>query len=105
MGMQNGWTAYRSMLTLDVGQGAAAEAPPQEPWLSASRTDASDDGLRELRRRAIDPVLESLLTPDELASAQVLIYLDDDGPAIWVRLQAVGEEMRCWIGVPEVGSP
>lgn len=102
--MQDGWTAYRSMLTLQFGRGADVEVPPEEPWLTATRTDLTDDELRELRRRAIDPVVRSLLTTDEFASAQVIVYRDEDGRGITVWLQAVDEEMRHWVRHPSDGA-
>lgn len=95
-----GSTAYRSTLTLVFGRGSHQPAISAAPWLTAGRTDTTDDELRELRRRAIDPVVQSLLTADELATARVILYREDDGPGISVWLQAAGEDMQHWIQHP-----
>lgn len=98
--VQHGWTAYQSTLTLQFGHGTDVPAPPAQPWLTASRTDATDDELRELRRRAVDPVVRSLLTPDELAGARFIVYREDGAPEVTLWLEAGGEEMRHWLWHP-----
>jgi hypothetical protein len=89
------------MLTLEFGRGAGRPAPPAQPWLTATITDATDDELRELRRRAVDPVIRSLLTPHELAGARVIVHRRDGAPEISLWLEAGGEEMQDWLWHPE----
>ena len=95
------------MLTPEFGGSGEAGPALPDPWLVATRTDATDDDLRELRRRAVDPVVRSLLTRDELASARVVVYQENGTREISLWLAAVGEEMRQWLWRPEysVGSP
>lgn len=57
-----------------------------------------------MRRRAVDPVVQSLLTPDELAGASVIVYQPDGTREVSVRLEAMADEMRHWIFDPEVGG-
>lgn len=103
--MQNGWTAYRSTLTLEFGREAADRVFPPEPWLTAERTDATDDELAEMRRRAIDPVVLSLLTPAELATLRVVVYQVSGSREVSLWLKTMGEEMRHWIHDPAFGGP
>ncbi len=103
--IQVGWTAYQSTLTLEFDRGAAERVFPPEPWLTAERTDATDGELAEMRRRAIDPVVLSLLTPAELATLRVIVYQPSGSREVSLWLAAMGEEMRHWIHDPAFGGP
>lgn len=84
---QIGWTTY-SPLTGD-------EPPePTDSWTSATRTDATDPELAELRRRVVDPVVASVLTTDELGSVVVFESSDHD---IRVVVTARGERSHHWL--------
>lgn len=98
--VRSGWTAYQSTIGLEFGGDGRPPAPPAQPWLTAARTDATEYELRELRRRAVDPVIHSLLTPDELAGARIVVYQEDGAPEIILWLKAVDEEMRHWLWNP-----
>lgn len=98
--IRSGWTAYQSTLTIEFGRDGDPPAPPAQPWLTADRTDATDDELRELRRRAVDPVVHSLLRPEELAGARIVVYQENGAPEINLWLEAVAEEMRHWLWHP-----
>lgn len=99
--VSNGWTAYRSTLSLEFDRRGELPEPPGQPWLTASQTDATDEELRELRRRAVDPVIRSLLAPDELAAARIIVYRQDGTPEISLWLEVGGEEMQDRLWHPE----
>lgn len=85
---QIGWTTYTPL--------AGDEPPdPTTPWTSATRTDATDPELAELRRRVVDPVVASVLTADELES--VVVFEDPWTHAIRVRVRACGEVLLHWV--------
>ena len=87
--------AYRSSLTISFGHPAKDPAP----WLTATATDGNDSALRELRRRAVDPVVTSLLGADELE--QTTVYRPAGTREIRVWITAGGEEFHEVLASPE----
>jgi len=69
----------------------SADAPGRDWARPGDVTDASDATLRELRRRAVDPVVAGLLQPGELD--ELTVHWGEAGlPGdVWVRLVARGE--------------
>lgn len=99
-----GWTAYQSTLRLEFSRGHGVPTPQPDPWRTATRTDATDDALRELRRRAVDPVLASLLSPAELAGADVVVYREDGTEVVSLWVRVLGEDLQVWLWNPEFGA-
>jgi len=81
--------AYRSELRITFTDSDGGPEPDRER--PGDVTDASDPGLRELRRRAVDPVVAALFRPGELE--QLAVHRGGAGLSgdVWVRLVAVGE--------------
>ncbi len=86
-----GPSAYRSKLRITHGP----LIEPPAPWLTATITDQNDEQLRELRRRAVDPVVASLLT--EAERGPVTVYYVEETGEIGLWLTAVGEAFHHWI--------
>ena len=78
--------AYASHLTLYFGLEAPALPRP------GSVTDATDPRLRRWRELVVDPVVTSMLGPDELESVSVHDGQDGTPGDVWVCLTACGEE-------------
>lgn len=86
-GMNSEPPAYRSDLNIGTSTGDGL-GPPEAP---GPVTDAVDPVLRELRRRAVDPVVASLISADELDELSVHWGVGGDPGDVWVRLAARGE--------------
>jgi hypothetical protein len=82
-------SGYCSDLTIDMSAGGADALMPVEG--PGPVTDAVDPVLRELRRRAVDPVVASLLSPDEVDEVSVHWGAGGEPGDVWVRLVARGE--------------
>lgn len=78
--------AYWSRLTISFGPEGELFGPPEPGPVN----DTSDPELARLMRLAVRPVVESLITADELESLS-LHRAVDDADEIWVQLTARGE--------------
>jgi len=99
------FTSFIRITTTDaVGAPGPAWARPGDV------TDASDATLRELRRRAVDPVVDSLLRAGELE--ELTVHWGEPGLSddVWVRLVAGGEAFvqllssTAWEGEQRAGA-
>ncbi|RZS79978.1 hypothetical protein EV189_3457 [Motilibacter rhizosphaerae] len=80
-------SAYRSSLTIHP----PGQSPPPRAS-SGERTDASDPGLRRWRRVVVDPVVASLLTPEEVEAVAVRDGVHGHPDDVWVCVTACGEQ-------------
>ena len=84
--------AHRSELTIEFSTGEAGAL--LSVGAPGPVTDAVDPVLRELRRRAVDPVVASLLSPDERDELSVHWGEGGEPGDVWVRLVARGEPFQ-----------
>ncbi|AZI58072.1 hypothetical protein EH165_07890 [Nakamurella antarctica] len=86
-------SAYFSSLSISFdapGEGRLDAAPE---WLTAADTDRSDVGLASIRTRIVDPVVSSLLSPQELQG--LLVYRD--GREVWVHLESRDDSVSIFL--------
>jgi len=87
--MSEGSEAYTSFLRISTTD---AVDDPASGWpRPGDVTDATDATLRELRRRAVDPVVAGVLRPGELEELSVHRGENGSPGDVWVRLAAGGE--------------
>ena len=54
-------------------------------------TDAEDERLRRLRQRVVEPVVRSVLKPEEIEALSVHWGIDGNEGDVWVRIDVPGE--------------
>lgn len=100
--------AFSSLIRFTTAD--AVDAPELDRARPGIVTDALDVTLRELRRRAVDPVIGGLLRPGELD--ELAVHWGEAGlpEDVWVRLVAGGEvflqllSSRAWEGEQRAGA-
>lgn len=65
---------------------ASEQAPRPGPI-----TDSNDERLAQLRRRVVEPVVTSVLTPEEVEHLSVHWGVDGDEGDVWVRIDVPDE--------------
>ncbi len=63
-------------------------------------SDATDERLAALRRRVVEPVVRSLLQPEELGALSVHWGVDGEAGDVWVRIDAAGERHEQQVARP-----
>ncbi|WP_432507242.1 hypothetical protein [Kineococcus arenarius] len=88
---------YRSWLRVEVN---TAPLPSQSSPRPGPVTDATDERLAVLRRRVVEPVVRSLLAPQELEALSVHWGVDGEVGDVWVRIDVPGERHEQWLPSP-----
>ncbi len=88
---------YRSWLRVEVN---TTPLPSQSCPRPGPVTDAEDEQLAVLRRRVVEPVVHSLLAPQELEALSVHWGVDGEEGDVWVRLDVPGERYEQWLLSP-----
>lgn len=91
-------SACTSRLTLYFGSAAAPARPRPGDVI-----DPDDEHLRVVRRTVVEPVVESLLTGEELQALSVHRGVDGDPGDAWVCVVAVGEVFEDWVAESRFG--
>ena len=92
-------SAFTSKLTLHFGD---SSPEPSDAWPSIGDvTDATDESLKTLRRVVVEPVVQSLLTAQELEELTLHSSSGDHPGEAWVRLRACGEVFEEMIYSPD----
>ncbi|WP_432505706.1 hypothetical protein [Kineococcus arenarius] len=63
-------------------------------------TDARDERLARFRRRAVEPVVYSMMSAQEVQSLSVHWGVDGRAGDVWIRIDAPGDRYEDWLPSP-----